>query len=286
MFFFYRYINSINNKRNTPLQVDSVLSIQHRKKRTSQSASEEGSITVEAAIVIPLLLCAFLAVLMWGRIFLLHQEIESALLETARQLARQEYLLSIKEKEGLSVLAAGFLFEKNREQGDGSRGIEIINCHLAESGYREEDKTLWLKVRYQIAVPVFFLGTWRIPLSSSVVQKAWNGYEPKLSEQENQHTHVYITEHGDAYHTDSQCYHLHVSVQEVENITDLYGNQTRFRPCEYCVAGKQDRKSLYITEDGECYHEDPACSGLTRTVEYVEFEKAEGKQLCADCAGR
>lgn len=283
MFFSYDN-NSLKNK-NKPLRVQSHTYYRLRK-RTSQSASEEGSMTVEAAIIIPVFLCAFLGILLWAKVFLVHLEVETALLETARQIARQEALLTMQEKEGTGILSANILFSKNRKQGTEMNGLEVSSVSLLQSEYRKETREICLKASYTVKIPVLLLGKWRVPLNTSVIQKAWNGYTSEVDENGRQKEYVYITEHGTAYHKDSQCYHLHVTVREVTNVTDYYDGRTSLRPCEFCVSEEGRKSLLYICEDGECYHEDLSCGGLTRTVRYVEIGEVGGRSPCADCGNR
>lgn len=268
--------------RNIPLQGRSHTQF-FSWKRTSRSASEEGSVTVEAAVVIPLLLCAFLALLLWGKVFILQQEIESALLETAREIAVQEHMLSGMDQEGIGILLADGLLREKRKQGGGTEGIGVKYFHLAGSKYLPDTKEIYLQASYQIQIPLLLLGTFRLPLKTAVTQKAWNGYAPWKTEGEETGRYVYVTEHGETYHSNSQCYHLHIQIEEVTNADFYYSGKSGLRPCEYCVSDKKSKSVLYITATGDCYHEDMGCSGLTRTVSYVEFSKTGDRRLCLDC---
>lgn len=283
MFFSYLYVMVPFDKKIIPLQGRSH-TCDPLQKRTSRSVSEEGSVTVEAAIVIPLLLCGFLALLLWGKVFILQQEVESALLETAREIAVQEHLLTNMDQEGIGLLLAEGLFQEKRKQGGGTEGVQIRYMQLLGSEYRKETKEVYLQANYQIQIPILFLGTFKLPLKTAVVQKAWNGYAPFRGKEEGTERYVYVTEHGEAFHTNSQCYHLHVTVRETKDTSLYYSGQAGLKPCGYCVSGNKSAAILYITEEGECYHEDSECGGLTRTVSYVEFSKAGNRRLCEDCA--
>lgn len=287
---FFSNTHRICLKKISPLRVQSHIQQIH-KKRTSQSASwiegilsEEGGVTLEAAIVLPMLLCVFVGILLWGKVFLVHQEMETALLETARQIARQEAVLAMEGMEGTGILSASVLFAGNCKQGDKISGIEVSSVSLLKSEYRKDTKEVHLKAEYTVKVPTLLLGTWKLPLKTSVTQKAWNGYSV-TSEGDHAKEYVYITEHGTAYHRDSQCYHLHITIEEVTNVSDYYNGDTSYRPCEFCVSEKGEKSILFISEDGECYHEDLACGGLTRTVRYVEISQTGGRRPCMDCCG-
>ena len=205
-------------------------------------------------------------------------------METARQIARQEAVLMMQDQEGTGILSAPLLFSGNRKQGDRIAGIEVSSVSLTKMEYRKDTKEICLKARYTVRIPIVLLGTWKLNLQSSVVQKAWNGY----AEADNTGQlveYVYITEHGTSYHRDGGCYHLHVTIEEVMNVDDYYSGDTRYRPCEYCVSGEGGKAVLYICEDGECYHENLSCGGLTRTVRYVEISQTGGRRPCTDCCG-
>ena len=291
---FFSTVFFINKKIYQPLRVQLHTYRylrRYKEKRTSQSASlketlcsEDGSVTLETAMIIPLLLCVLIGILLWGKVFLIHQEIETALLESARQLARQEGILTMQDQEGTGILGVSILFSGNRKQGNKIGGVEVSSVSFLGSEYREATKELFLKAEYSVKIPILLLGTWKIPFKTSIVQKAWNGYVPNLLQGENSQ-YVYITEHGRSYHRASQCYHLHVTIEEVQDTEIYYNGGTAYRPCEFCVSGEGRERSLYISEDGECYHEELSCGGLTRTVRYVEIGQAAGRSPCADCCG-
>lgn len=287
MFFFSKHTHYTVFK-SKPLQVHSHTvrrkkSSEYREKRTSQSASVEGSMTVEASIILPILLCAFVGMLLWGKMFVFQQEAEIALMETARQLGKKEYLYTKKEKEGSSISMAKSLFKRQKKQGDFTRELEVSFYSFLGSSYKKETGELNLCVNYQIRIPALLLGTWKVPLQSKVCQKAWNGYYPTAEERSAMDGYVYITEDGEVYHRDSQCYHLHVTIKEIHQVDAYYNGETSYSACSFCVETDGRKKKLYITEDGDCYHEDASCSGLTRRVQVVSLEEGKKRRPCKEC---
>ena len=290
MFFYQRKISRRkqkydSNKNIIPLQV-LLHNIKRTDKRTSLSASREGSMTVEAAMVLPVLLCAFMGILLLAKVFLINYEMETALLETGRQLARKEYLFSKKEKEGASVSLARILFQNNKKRGDAGWGVSVSGISFYGSEYEESSREIHLKLSYKIRIPLLLMGSWQIRMNREIVQKAWNGYAPLPGEQSSKNQDfVYITTDGEVYHKDGQCYHLHITVHETEGVEDYYNGKTGYRPCEYCISkGEGKAAVLYIPEEGDCYHDDPSCGGLTRTVRYVKKEEAAGMRACSHCS--
>ncbi len=97
---------------------------------------------------------------------------------------------------------------------------------------------------------------------------------------------VYVTEWESVYHTTSRCSHLSLSIQQVS--ASLVGSRRnaggkRYKACEKCV-GKEGKKSLlYITEQGDRYHNSLECSGLKRSVVLKEESELEGLSCCSRC---
>ena len=207
--------------------------------------------TIEASFVLPLLLCAFMGIVMLGKLFLVSQGMDMALLETARQIARKEHVLTAHGQEGEGIFLAPAIFQKVKDQGDGTTGLEVTGVSFTGSKYLASSKELLLSVTYKVGKK--------------------NG------------DYVYITEDGEAYHEDGQCYHLHISVKAVNNTKKYYDGDTALRPCEYCVEGTKRKTVLYIPREGECYHEAIDCSGLTRRVTSVARSETEGRIPCEDC---
>ncbi|MDO4553948.1 MAG: pilus assembly protein [Lachnospiraceae bacterium] len=241
--------------------------------------------TIEAAIVLPLLLCAFMGILMWAQVMMADQEMQTALLETGRQLARKEYLLSEKGQEGASVKVSGVLFRQIQRQENGASAKFVSGISLAGSEYRESSKELYLHLQYKVKINTLLLGNWQLRLRGGLIQKAWNGYAPAEGETTDKGSdYVYVTEDGEVYHTDGQCYHLHVTISETTDVDPYYDGKTSYRPCEHCIHKGDGRAGvLYIPKEGDCYHTDPSCSGLTRTVHYVKKEEIGDLRPCSHC---
>ena len=273
---------------NTPLRVR--LHIQKTTdKRTSHSVLRKGSMSVEAAIVLPLFFRALAAFLLLCKLFYFYYETETALIETARQIARQEYFTSQENREGNASLLTRTLFMKNRKQGDEAAGLSADYYDFSGTTYLAESKELCICLKYRVKIPLFLLGNWSIRMSHSIVQKAWNGYAPVSQKSEGTENTVYLARDGEVYHTDGTCYHLSVNIDVVDDTALYYDGKTSKRPCEHCVGKNGRQEILYVTEDGECYHESLSCSGLIRRISISTREQAvleEGRSLCSDCGKR
>ena len=75
MFFYGKINRNINQLKKNPLRVHLHCKKTKKGKRTSLFASQSGSMTVEAALVLPLLLCVFFGILLWAKVLVLNQEV-------------------------------------------------------------------------------------------------------------------------------------------------------------------------------------------------------------------
>lgn len=290
MMFFYRCKEiDLQQKQKNPLQVQ--LHYKFRiHKRTSLFASgrvrNRGSMTVEAAVILPLFICALMGIIIWAKVFIANQTMETALLETGRQLARKESIQSSQGTEGNSIYMARALFQKNQKQGNASGGVELSGLNFLGSEYDTQTKEIRLRIQYKIRIPLFLLGTWQLRIKGGINQKAWNGYAPSGGQEPAQNQdYVYVTENGEVYHRDGQCYHLHITIHETKDVMPYYNGKTGYRPCEYCIQKKEGKADiLYIPEEGDCYHSDPSCSSLTRTVHYVKKNETGTMRPCSHCS--
>ena len=86
---------------------------------------------------------------------------------------------------------------------------------------------------------------------------------------------VYITKYGECYHTDPDCIYLNpqvraVSGQEVDNYRN--GDGAKYYPCGTCRPGKNG--TVYITKEGDRYHSDRNCGGIVRHPDTMDSTAA------------
>ena len=96
---------------------------------------------------------------------------------------------------------------------------------------------------------------------------------------------VYVTETGLVYHRDYHCSYLDlsihlVSMQEISSLRNKSGG--KYYPCEHCA--EQSVGMVYITENGDRYHNSLSCSGLKRTIYAVPLSEVAGKGACSRCS--
>ncbi len=97
---------------------------------------------------------------------------------------------------------------------------------------------------------------------------------------------VYVTEHGTVYHQDAECRHLKLSVRQCsleEAKAERNTGGAKYYPCERCW--KEGSRLVYLTEDGDRYHQSLSCSSLTRRIRTILLSEAGGRPPCSVCGG-
>ena len=99
---------------------------------------------------------------------------------------------------------------------------------------------------------------------------------------------VYITATGNVIHKSLSCSYLNLSVSmaaggEIESLTNRNGEH--YHACEFCSSGDPPSDVVYIAEYGNRYHNQGSCSSLKRTVRLVKESEAEGYHICSRCGG-
>lgn len=230
-----------------------------RSRKKAALCILEGSLTVEAALLVPLFLLLCLAVFSTLDFYRVCLSESMELRERAEKWAMYAYLPG---------------------QGSGSLGNGGL---LGADGYI----TLTKQVEYRIPYSPIPLPPLRAWVSARV--HPWTGarYEEGAGDGQQYEEMVFVTEHGSVYHTSSGCTHLSLQIYcrpYGEAMAMRNGGGGRYRPCEKCVGSGCAADAVYVTEWGEVYHNSRTCSGLKRSVRLVKKSEARGLPCCQKCA--
>lgn len=240
-----------------------------------------GSITVEAAMAVPIFFFAAVSLLYLIEMMCIQTAVRSGL-QYAGKIAAQEagivtaVMPSKVEKDVVSAVGAGRL-DRSIIEG-GSTGLDCSGSGMSpRTGIGE------LTARYQIRIPFAIFHVPPITHKESIRIKAWTGYEKETFGLKDSEI-VYVTETGLVYHRDYHCTYLELSIhtvpeKEVSSLRNESGG--KYYPCEHCR--KQAGGNVYITDFGNRYHSSLSCSGLKRTVYAVPLSEVIGKGECSKC---
>ena len=252
-----------------------------------------GSITVEAAIILPLLACFFSFLLFYFQIMKIEIKVQSALEQTGKVLAvyaEKEEQQEIGSLTYLSI-AKGMLYSKLKEDTVVSRFVKggVLGISLLDSEF--DGDYILLKADYVMKFPVKLFRSKDFLISQKTRLRKWNGWH-SLNRNSREEI-VYITAHGEVYHLRKSCPYLDLSIRkilakELDSIRNQNGG--RYKECELCGTGidlKQllySKKELYITDYGDKYHFSITCNALKRTVFQIKFSQVNGMEGCPKCS--
>ena len=254
-------------------------------KRTSVSASKKkdtnGSITIEAALAVPVFFLAVVSLLYLMEIMAIRTSVRCGLQYAGKNAAGEAYTVtavmpSQLEKDVIHAIGADRL-ERSIILG----GCNGIRCDESRVSLRTGIGKL--TASYQIRLPVLLFKVPPIEYREEIRIKVWSGYEKEGFLTDDEET-VYITETGLVYHRDYHCTHLELSIRmvssaELESLRNNSGG--RYYPCGQCV--RLGKNGVYITNTGDRYHRSLSCSGLKRTIYAVPVSEAVGRRACSRC---
>ncbi len=265
--------------RKTPRQIIFSLS----SGRASASACKKGSITVEAALAVPLFFLAVVSLFYLMEIMAIRTSVRAGLQSAGKQLMQDASVVTVLQPSKLESDIVRSVGAERLERSivvGGSSGLQCDGSYLSGlTGIGE----LTVSYRVQLPIPVFRVSP--VSYQESMRVKAWTGYEKSIFGNEKEET-VYITENGIVYHKDYHCTHLDLSIHmvqasEVDALRNTSGG--KYYPCEKCAHGASG--GVYITDTGDCYHSSLSCSGLKRVIYAVPISEAAGKGACSRCGG-
>lgn len=218
-----------------------------------------GSITIEAALALPIFLFSVLFFLLFFHLFYIHNVIQISILDAAREVSQEMYKkeniidLSQYVKKHLSYHAFPvFCLE-------GGRG-GILSSQSTMDGNRID-----VIVSYKMIFPVPFFGEQSLSITQKVRTRGtvgvWQIDEflerntsnlDSMNKIEENHL-VYMAENGVVYHTNPECSHIKLQIKSIVfHHIDKTRNHTggTYSACHLCVQDEKivdnyiDRKSV------------------------------------------
>lgn len=205
--------------------------------------------------------------------------------ESESQLIGQleEYLLAEMSKEALRIRFLDVMGSETLEHSvlaDGAQGISLEESSLLQKHHR-----LHLVVSYRIRLPVTLLGIEDITLRQQCYRYALMGDVEPDERIETTERMVYVTKNRQVYHLTLSCTYLNLSIRSVSmlQVEDLRNDSGgRYYPCERCEPTGWEA-AVYVTEDGDRYHEREDCEGLRRYIASIPMSEAADLRPCSRC---
>ncbi|MBH1941018.1 hypothetical protein I5677_08955 [Mobilitalea sibirica] len=289
------------------------------KKPPARGSGIKASLTIEAAIVLPVFLYFFIAIIYFIQIITVQEHIQQGITRMGLSLAKSSYLYSDftgpDEVESYDASDFGYEIEYElkalteaalegtflKQMVKAYLDAEIVNHSAVLDGFNglsfyeskvlDSSDCIDIVVRYRIRIPVKLFGLEDIRLIQRVKLRAWNGHRVpacyrKETEGEEDETYVYITNTGSVYHKNMNCSHIKLSIEEISYVPTERRNKSggKYYPCEICCSSDVLYNLVYyITAYGERYHTKKDCPKIKRTVTKVLLSEVEGREPCKRC---
>lgn len=258
-----------------------------------------GSMTLEAAFVLPFFLFAVINILFVINIIGTQSRINAALHQTGNKMAFAGYAyertIGSALPDSLAGVAMTHLYARGSILDYVGRSYLGQSCivggaggvSLAGSSVMDEGDIIDLQVSYKVKPFSGIMGFNGFSISQRYYGRAWTGYDVTqfVSDAKQEDPMVFITETGEVYHMDRNCTYLNPTVESIPAtaVSDRR-NQSggKYYPCELCGADT-GMEHIYITEHGSSYHTRINCSGLKRTIYTIPLSQVGGRGRCSKC---
>lgn len=246
----------------------------------------KGVLTIEVSVILPLFLISIMTLASLMVIVFINIRMRIALNSEADNVALKSYnersytedgvLAEIIAKLGSSVINSGFI-------KDGESGIKITESDFSN------DEIVDIILSYTVIIPFDITHTISFDFSERAVVHKWVGYENGLNGYSKLISGeiVYVTNGTTVYHRDRECSHIKLNIKKVDgadikNLRNTSGG--KYKACEICKSKLSD-VNLYVTSDGDRFHNTLTCSGLKRNVRTMLLSNAlnEGRRACERC---
>lgn len=249
--------------------------------------SKKGSLTIEAAVVLPLLFLGMVALICIMDLLRIQAQTSISLNESVKELGMYAYVTEKKPADVpvgqiTQAICIGYAQAKLRDEPN-------ADISLISSSYQDHIIELRASGTYKMPVTIFPIST--IHFQNRVRIHDWTGYSGygSAGNADTGGEMVYITDRQTVYHTFSDCTHMDLSIEQIsyDKVTGKRNeNGGKYYACSHCVSGESHSGAVYIARSGDRYHSNPDCQSLKRTVQMVLKSEIEGMQLCSRCGKR
>lgn len=241
----------------------------------------KASLTVEAALVLPIFIFATVSVIYINRLLFYEEEVEWALVRIGREVS-VEYAAIQNEAVVNPVYLMGKMRGYARESG--SR-IQMFRSH-----FDAETDEIELVADYSTEIPFPIFGR-NFTSSHRCRTRAFTGVETRMAEEDKDGEQiVYVTKTGKVYHKKLECTYLTLRISQVK-----YGdleylrseNGAKYYACESCCVSQSfaAAQNVFVCNYGDRFHCFRTCKKIKRSIEEIHLSEAGGRLPCSKCGG-
>ena len=255
------------------------------------------SLTVEAALVLPLFLFALVLLMQPFHVMEAHRKMQDVCEEICAQAAQMAYSdPDIRKEEledsgrnqflhyaGTGVLGA-YAAERARSEAEDAH-IGLI--HFLDSEYLIDGEMVRVKLEYTYRLPFPVFGLRGLDQTVVSSRRAWIGAKRSLEDEDGEGGEdplVYVGKRSTRYHLSPSCHYLFNDLQSVPlaaipGLRNASGG--KYYPCSRC--GRHAGAMVYIMPSGSAWHTREDCSAIIAYVRTVHRSEVEYLGACSYC---
>lgn len=261
-----------------------------------------GSVTLEAAIALPIFMFFFIALTSVINLIYVQLTIQIQLEETARILSQTSYVAYMTQAhnaqtdsvtDNLALTALSIATIQNTFMDENMKSF--LDASLIKNGYKgvnflstsvdSDEGLIDLVLTYSVNIPFIPENVFSFKLSNRCYFRSYIGTE--LSEkQSSDDIYVYYTVYGQVYHTQKYCKYL-LNYSKVIPFNDI--DHSFYEPCKLCTdrtldTYKKENPPMYITESGQAFHITLSCPSFTGNIFRMPYSSMpSNSNICSEC---
>lgn len=255
----------------------------YRKKERASGPDLKASVTVEAALTVPVFLFAILCLVYLLEIRTVKEKIVFAASDAAKTAAAEMSVSPILNPSEIKKNIVEAIGEDRLGRSIVDGGASGLHCGKSYFSYFTDE--VHVVVEYSVSPPLPGIIGRGADFREEVKARGWTGLRPPSGDPDKAEI-VYITRDSHVYHENRDCTYLRLSIryvpfEELKWRRNIYGG--KYKSCEKCVHA-QPLGGVYITDSGGKYHSSLNCSGLKRTVYAVKKSEVGLRRGCFRCS--
>ncbi len=241
---------------------------------------QDGSAVVEAAIGVPIFLCAIAVIFIMAEMIFTQAQIYYALSQTVQMYAQIQSVNEQKEMAQAAEIYTTFYSFLGKDQiyrtcvKGGNHGI-VLSPESTEDHVK-------IQAGYYLTVPIPYFDQLGFYEQKTCTQRLFSGYVVHSGSEDKTDPVVYLSENASVYHTTMSCTHICIKISDASTIRGILVRGTH-KPCKKCITAGERYSNIYLTAYGDSYHSTLSCSALKRTIRAVRLSETGGLRACSRC---
>lgn len=255
------------------------------------------SLTVEAALVLPLFLSLVYALLLPIRWLDTQRKVQTTVEQFCEELSQYMYIIdqlggemsdtdSWIDPEIFSSGAAGLFLRGKVKKYVGDVTVDV-------SEVPDGEDHICLELTYRENIPFFSVLSNGIAVHAAARRRCWVGLDGKLraggNGTEKEETMVYVGAGMGRYHLNSECHYISNRYESLL-VSEIAARRTsggkKITACSVCAGDCGNGDVVYVTAEGEHYHKSTSCRAMAAYVRKVPLREVEYLGCCFYCAGK